>query len=309
VAADVRRPAAVEQLVTLGKQLDMPVYSQGTNVKPTEICAKALKASRELGASVLVVDTAGRLHIDEAMMQELSDIKKVLHPTEVLHVADAMTGQDAVRSAEEFNSRVGLTGIILTKMDGDARGGAALSIRSVTGVPIKFVGIGEKVDALEPFYPDRLASRILGMGDMLTLIEKAQTTFDEKRAKELEKKIRTATFDLSDFLEQLREVKKMGPLSQILEMIPGISGLRRQLPVGEIEDKQMKKIEAIICSMTEEERRNPHIVDGNRRRRIARGSGTTPQDINQLLNQFRQMQKLMRQMTSGKRMDVFSMFR
>ncbi|MCX6011326.1 MAG: signal recognition particle protein, partial [Chloroflexi bacterium] len=224
---------------------------------------------------------------------------KELKPDEALLVVDAMTGQDAVRMAEEFNARLGLTGLILTKMDGDARGGAALSIRWVSGVPIKFIGVGEKPDAFEPFYPDRLASRILGMGDVLTFIEKAEKTFDQKRAKELEKKVRTASFNLEDFLSQLAEIRKMGPVSSLLEMLPGASKLARQLPDG-MEEKQLGKIEAMIFSMTPDERRNPNIIDGSRRRRIARGSGVKPQDINQLLNQFRQMQKLMKMGIGGK---------
>jgi signal recognition particle subunit SRP54 len=245
VAADTRRPAAIEQLVVLGKQLDIPVYSEDTKIAAATICAHSIKRAKEVAATWLIVDTQGRLHIDKAMMEELVEVKKVLQPSEVLLVADAMTGQEAVRIAEEFNTEVGLTGLVLTKMDGDARGGAALSIRSVTGIPIKFIGVGEKVDAFEPFYPDRLASRILGMGDMLTLIEKAEKAFDERKAKEMEKKLRTATFDLKDFLEQLQQVKKMGPLSQIVEMIPGFSSLARRMPT-DIDDKQLKKVEAII---------------------------------------------------------------
>jgi signal recognition particle subunit SRP54 len=236
------------------------------------------------------------------------EMKEALQPSEVLLVVDAMTGQDAVRVAEEFNARVGLTGLILTKMDGDARGGAALSIKSVTGIPIKFIGIGEKVDALEPFHPDRIASRILGMGDMLTLIEKAEQVMDEKKAKEMEKKLRTATFNLEDFLDQIQQVKKMGPMSQLIEMIPGLSSLAHRLPEG-VDEKQLKRVEAIIFSMTPEERQHPDIIDGSRRRRIARGSGTSPQDINQLLNQFRQAQKLMKQLDSGKARQLLSRLR
>ncbi len=308
VAADTRRPAAIDQLVVLGKQLNIPVYADDHKVAPATICARAVKRAGELAANWLVVDTQGRLHIDEALMKELVDVKKVLQPSEVLLVVDAMTGQEAVRVAEEFNTKVGLTGLILTKMDGDARGGAALSIRSVTGMPIKFMGTGEKVDALEPFYPDRLASRILGMGDMLTLIERAEKVFDEQRAKEMEKKMRTAAFNLEDFLDQLQQVKKMGPFSQLMEMVPGISSLNRKMP-QDIDEKQLKKIEAIIFSMTPEERRYPNIIDGSRRRRIARGSGTTPQDINQLVNQFRQAQKLMKQLDSRKSKGLLSMLR
>jgi signal recognition particle subunit SRP54 len=299
VAADNRRPAAIEQLVTLGEQLDLPVYRETVKVKSKDVCAHALTKAKELAATWVIVDTAGRMHIDEPMMAELAQVKEKLKPVEILLVVDAMTGQDAVRMAEEFNSRLGLTGLILTKMDGDARGGSALSIRWVSGVPIKFIGIGEKVDAFEPFYPDRLASRILGMGDVLTLVEKAEKTFGERQVKELEKKVKTASFNLEDFLSQLREIQKMGPLDQLVEMLPGASQLARQLPAG-MEEKQLKKVEAMILSMTPEERRNPESIDGSRRRRIARGSGVKPQDINQLLNQFRQMQKLMKMGIGGK---------
>jgi len=299
VAADNRRPAAIEQLITLGQQLDIPVHSEGSNIPSKDICAHALARTKALAVTWVIVDTAGRLHIDEAMMAELTQLKDELKPDEILMVVDAMTGQDAVQMAEEFHSRVSLTGLILTKMDGDARGGAALSIRWVSGVPIKFIGIGEKVDALEPFYPDRLASRILGMGDVLTFIEKAEATFDEQQAKELREKVQTATFDLDDFLSQLRAIKKMGPVAQLVEMLPGVSQLAGRLPEG-MEEKQLKKVEAIILSMTPEERHNPNIIGGSRRRRIARGSGVKPQDINQLLNQFHQMQKLMKMGIKGR---------
>lgn len=299
VAADTRRPAAIEQLVVLGKQLDIPVFSEDPTVSVKDICKHALTKARALAVNWVIVDTAGRLHIDEAMMAELVQVKKEVKPAEILLVVDAMTGQDAVRIAEEFNSRVDLTGLILTKMDGDARGGAALSIRWVSGVPIKFIGIGEKADALEPFYPDRLASRILGMGDVLTFIEKAEATFDKQQAEELKKKVQADSFDLSDFLSQLSAVKKMGPISQLVEMMPGMSKLAGRLPEG-TEEKQMKKIEAIILSMTPGERQNPSLIGGSRRRRIARGSGTSAQDVNQLLNQFRQMQKLMKAGVKGK---------
>jgi len=299
VAADNRRPAAIEQLTTLGNQLDIPVYSEGTDVSSKNICAHALAKAKSLAATWVVVDTAGRLHIDEEMMKELAEVKKALHPAEVLLVVDAMTGQDAVRSAEDFNSRVSLTGLILTKMDGDARGGAALSIRWVSGVPIKFIGIGEKADALEPFYPDRLASRILGMGDVLTFIEKAETAFDQHQAEELKKKVEKAGFDLNDFLTQLQTVKNMGPVGQLLDMLPGVSKLAARLPEG-TEEKQLKKVEAMILSMTPQERKSPAIIGGSRRRRIARGSGVQPHDVNQLLNQFQQMQKLMKMGVKGK---------
>ena len=299
VAADNRRPAAIEQLVTLGKQLDIPVYSEGTSVPSKDVCAHALAKAKSLAANWVIVDTAGRLHIDEEMMKELAEVRKTLHPVEVLLVVDAMTGQDAVRSAEDFHARVNLTGLILTKMDGDARGGAALSIRWVSGVPIKFIGVGEKVEALEPFYPDRLASRLLGMGDVLTFIEKAEAAFDESQAEELKRKVEKASFDLEDFLSQLRTVKQMGPVGQLLDMLPGVSRLAAKLPEG-MEEKQLQKVEAMILSMTAGERRNPGIIGGSRRRRIARGSGVQPHDVNQLLNQFHQMQKLMKMGVKGK---------
>ena len=299
VAADNRRPAAIEQLVTLGGQLDVTVHSEDPKVSSKNICAHALDKAKSLAATWVIVDTAGRLHIDEDMMAELAQVKKVLKPDEVMLVVDAMTGQDAVRVAEEFHSRVSLTGLILTKMDGDARGGAALSIRWVSGVPIKFIGIGEKVDAFEPYHPDRLASRILGMGDVLTFIEKAEQTLDEQKAKELQRKVKTASFDLEDFLEQLKAIRKMGPIAQLAEMLPGMSKLASHVPDG-AQEEQLKKVEAIILSMTPAERHNPNIIGGSRRRRIAQGSGTKPHDVNQLLNQFGQMQKLMKMGAGGK---------
>ncbi len=299
VAADLRRPAAIEQLVTLGNELEIPVYREDTSAKPVSVCTHALKRVRELAATWVIADTGGRLHIDEAMMKEAAEIKRELKPDEVLLVVDAMTGQDAVRAAEEFHAKLGLSGLILTKMDGDARGGAALSIKAVTGVPVKFIGTGEKLDALETFYPDRLASRILGMGDLLTLVERAEKTFDEERAKKLEKKVRHATLDLEDFLGQLHEMQQMGSLSQLVDMIPGLSSIAHRAPDA-VDEGRLEKIEAIIRSMTPQERHNPEIIDGSRRRRIAQGSGTTPQEINQLLNQFRQTQKLMKQMAQGR---------
>jgi signal recognition particle subunit SRP54 len=299
VAADTQRPAAIDQLVILGKQLDIPVSSDDAKVGPLAICRRSLKRANEIGATWVVIDTQGRLHVDEAMMKELAKLKAEIHPSEVLLVVDAMTGQDAVNTAEEFNRSVGLTGLILTKMDGDARGGAALSIKFVTGIPVKFIGTGEKASALEPFYPDRLASRILGMGDVLTLIEKAEEAFDEQHAKRLEKKMRTAELNLEDFLLQLRQIKKMGSLSQLVELLPGFSKLASSIPQSGGEE-QLRKIESIILSMTMEERRNPAIIGGSRRRRIAKGSGTTPGDINQLLNQFYQMRKLAKMATTGK---------
>ncbi len=299
VAADTRRPAAIEQLKLLGKQHDIPVYSEDASVASTLICQHALEQAKEMGIAWVIIDTQGRLHIDETMMQELANIKSLLQPSEVLLTVDAMIGQDAVKVAQEFHSRIGLTGLILTKMDGDARGGAALSIRFVTGVPIKYLGTGEKMDALEVFHPDRLASRILGMGDMLTLIERAETAFDQRQVKDLEGKMRTGAFDLEDLLSQMRQIHKMGSLGRLAEMIPGFSRLASRLPDDE-GDKQLEKIEAMILSMTYEERHNPAIIDGKRRSRIARGSGTTPKDVNQLLNQFREMHKLTKSLSRGK---------
>jgi signal recognition particle subunit SRP54 len=299
VAADNRRPAAIEQLVTLGKQLDVPVFAEDPKTHSKDICVHALSNAKHIAATHVIVDTAGRLHIDEELMAELEQVKKVLKPHEVLLVVDAMTGQDAVRVAEEFHAKVNVTGLVMTKMDGDARGGAALSIRWVSGVPIKFIGVGEKVDALEPFYPDRLASRILGMGDVLTFIEKAEKTLDEKKALELQKKIQKSAFTLEDLLEQLKQIKKMGPIAQLAEMIPGMNKVSAQLPEG-AQEAQLKKVEAIIQSMTPEERANPGIIGGSRRKRIAKGSGTHTHDINQLLNQFTQMQKIMKMGMSGK---------
>ena len=299
VAADVKRPAAIEQVQILGRQLEIPVHSEPKG-SPPDICANAVKKAHETASTVVILDTAGRLHIDDELMDELVRIKQKTHPAEVLLVADAMTGQDAVRVAEEFHKRVGLTGLILTKVDGDARGGAALSIRWVTGVPVKFLGVGEKLDALDPFHPDRLASRILGMGDVLSLIEKAEATFDRKQAQEMEKKLRKATFDLEDFLDQLQQIKKMGSIGQLLDMVPGMSGLSRKLPAEALDDKHIKHVEAIIRSMTPAERKDPMIIDGSRKRRIARGSGTSSQEVNQLLNQFQQMRKMMKQFSLGR---------
>jgi signal recognition particle subunit SRP54 len=299
VAADMQRPAAVQQLITLGKQIDIPVYSEASG-SPPDIAQHALVRARELASSVVIVDTAGRLHVDDALMTELNTIKARVNPVEELLVADAMTGQDAVRVAEEFHRRLELTGLILTKLDGDARGGAALSVRAVTGVPIKYLCVGEKLDAIEPYHPERLAGRILGMGDVMSLIEKAQEAVDQKQAAALEKKLRTATFDLEDFLQQLQQVQKMGPLSQVMEMIPGFRNMAKQLPMEALDDHQIKRVEAIIRSMTPKERHDPTIIDGSRRRRIAKGSGTQPHEVNQLLNQFRQVQKMMKQLSSGK---------
>lgn len=299
VAADTYRPAAVAQLEVLGKQVDVPVHSEGTVTPPLQICTNALRRARESAYTVVLMDTAGRLHVDDDMMRELEEIKARTSPQEVLLVADAMTGQDAVRVANEFHSRLGLTGLILTKVDGDARGGAAISMRAVTGVPIKYLGVGEKTDALDEFHPDRLASRILGMGDVLTLIEKAQTTLDQEQAMGMAQKLVKGEFDLEDFLQQLQQIKKLGPLSQLLDMIPGLSQAAKGI-APEVTDKQMKIIEAIINSMTREERRNPRIVNASRKRRISRGSGTTVQEINALLSQFRQTRRLMKQLSGGR---------
>ncbi|HEX3245456.1 MAG TPA: signal recognition particle protein [Chloroflexota bacterium] len=299
VAADPYRPAAVEQLEILAGQLDLPIISD-LKKRPPDLAQVAVSQAKSQGLSHVIVDTAGRLHVDDAMMSEVAEIKRRLTPDDVLFVADAMTGQDAVNAASAFNDSVGVTGAVLTKLDGDARGGAALSLRAVTGVPIKFIGVSERPDGLEPFHPDRMASRILGMGDVLTLIERAQETVDAGRAEELEKKFRTNTFDLNDFLNQLQQVRQMGPLDQILGMIPGLSKAMRGAEMPAIEDKQVKRVEAIILSMTPAERSRPEIIGGSRKRRIARGSGTTPADINQLLNQFRQMQKMMKAISSGR---------
>src|SRR5512139_3266126 len=309
VAADTYRPAAVTQLEVVGKQIDIPVFSEGTRVSPPEIVRHALQRGREMAMDLIILDTAGRLQISEEMMAELEQIKAIAKPKEVLLVADAMTGQEAVNVAKGFHDRVQLTGLILTKVDGDARGGAAISMREVTGVPIKFLGIGEKLDALEVFYPDRLATRILGMGDMMTLIEKAGETVDREQAEKMTRRLSKGELNLDDFLKQMQQIKKMGPLTQILDMIPGMNKLSAQIQ-PDVTDQQFKRIEAIISSMTTEERHDPKIINGSRKRRIARGSGTTVPEINDLLNQFRQMQPMMKQMSSGQRgmrglMDMF----
>jgi signal recognition particle subunit SRP54 len=301
VAADMYRPAAVRQLQTLGKQLSIPVYAEPMGANPVDICVHAVDYAREQAASVVILDTAGRLNIDEQMMQEVIAIRNRVQPREVLLVADAMTGQEAVRVASDFNQAVALTGMILTKMDGDARGGAALSIRAVTGVPVKFLGVGEKTDALEPFYPDRLASRILGMGDVLTLIERAQEAIDQQEALQTQARLQQGQFDLEDFLKAMRQLKRMGPLRSILEMLPGFNKLAALPEMDEaLEGDPLKHIEAIILSMTPEERHNPDIINGSRRRRIARGSGTSVQEINQLLTQFNETRAMLRQLASGK---------
>ena len=299
VAADTYRPAAVTQLETLGRQLNVAVHSEGVKTAPVKICENALKLARAENYDVVILDTAGRLAIDDQMMAELESIKKVAQPREVMLVADAMTGQDAVRTAEEFNRRVGLTGLMLTKADGDARGGAAISLRAVTGVPIKFLGVGEKADALEPFHPDRMAQRILSMGDVMSLIEKAQSAFDQEQAQKAAEKFMSARFDLEDFLAQMQQMKKLGPLTQVLDMLPGMGQLKAKVDPAEAE-QQLKRTEAIIRSMTIAERRDPDLLNGSRKRRIAAGSGTTVQDINQLVKQFREMQRMMKQFNSGR---------
>jgi len=295
VAADTRRPAAIEQLKVLGRELDIPVYAEDPSVPPPTICANAIKTAKSGANNIVILDTAGRLQIDEALMDELSQIKTKTNPQEILLVADAMTGQEAVRVAEGFHQQVDLTGLILTKIDGDARGGAAISIRSVTGVPIKFLGTGEKSSDLEVFHPDRLASRILGMGDILTLIEQAEENLDQEVAERGAKKLMEGNFTLEDFLEQLQQVKKLGPLNKVLDMIPGMGEVTKAIPQEDME-KQLKQTQAIINSMTIKERRDAKLIKGSRKKRIAKGSGTTVQDVNQLLMQFKQMQKMMKQL-------------
>ncbi|WP_019391790.1 signal recognition particle protein [Priestia filamentosa] len=296
-AADIYRPAAIQQLETLGKQLSMPVFSLGDQVSPVEIARKAIEHAKEEHHDYVLIDTAGRLHVDETLMDELKQVKEVAQPDEILLVVDAMTGQDAVNVAESFNEQLGLTGVVLTKLDGDTRGGAALSIRSVTETPIKFVGMGEKLDALETFHPERMASRILGMGDVLTLIEKAQVSVDEDKARELEQKLRTQSFTFDDFLEQLGQVRQMGPLDEILGMLPGANKMKGLKNV-QVDDKQIGHIEAIIRSMTKLEKEQPEVINASRKKRIARGSGRSVQEVNRLLKQFDEMKKMMKQMTN-----------
>jgi len=297
VAADIYRPAAIKQLQVLGEQLQVPVFSMGDQVSPVDIAKNAIHHAKELHRDVVIIDTAGRLHIDEALMDELNQIRSEVQPNEILLVVDAMTGQDAVNVAQTFNERLQLTGVILTKLDGDTRGGAAISVKAVTGCPIKFVGMGEKLDSIEPFYPDRMASRILGMGDVLTLIEKAQANVDEEKARELERKIRKAEFTFDDFLDQLEQLKKMGPLDDVLGMIPGMNKVKGIKDL-KVDDKQLSHVEAIILSMTKAEKEHPEILNANRRKRIARGSGTSIQDVNRLLKQFEDMRKMMKQFSS-----------
>ncbi|MCC8098377.1 MAG: signal recognition particle protein, partial [Eubacterium sp.] len=298
VACDVYRPAAVKQLQVVGKNFNIPVYDEGQG-DPVKIAENGVAYAKSHGNDVVIIDTAGRLHINEELMDELVNIKKAVHPQEILLVIDAMTGQDAVNVAKTFDEKLGIDGTIITKLDGDTRGGAALSVRSVTGKPIKYVGMGEKPDDLEPFYPDRMASRILGMGDVLTLIDKAQTAFDEKQVKELERKMRANDFNLEDFMVQMQQVKKMGSIKDLLGMIPGMSKLN--ISDADIDEKALVHVEAIIQSMTVKERRNPEILNGSRKRRIAKGSGRSIQEINKLLKQFDQMRSMMKMMGDMKK--------
>ncbi len=300
VAADLRRPAAVEQLAALGKQLDIPVHhEQAGPADAPKVALRGLARARESGMKWCIVDTGGRLHADDAMMDELAELQAALRPAESLLVVDAMTGQDAVNAASEFHARIGLTGLVLSKLDGDARGGAALSAARVTGVPVKFIGTGERPDALEPFHPERMASRILGMGDVVTLVERAQEQVSAEEAAALERKMRRAEFDLDDFLQQLRQLQRMGPLASLLDMLPGAGGMRGKLPAGAFDERRIRRAEAIISSMTMWERRRPERIDGSRRRRIAAGSGAAPSEVNQLLSQFRQMRKMLKAAASG----------
>ena len=305
VACDVYRPAAIDQLKIVGESVGIPVFEMGTKTSPVRIAKEGVAHARKNGYDLVFVDTAGRLQIDEVLMKELSDIKEEIEPTEILLTVDAMTGQEAVNVAKSFNDLLDVTGVVLTKMDGDARGGAALSVRYVTGKPIKFIGTGEKLDMIELFHPERMASRILGMGDVLSLIEKAEAVIDQKKAAEMEKKMREATFTLDDFLEQMHQLRQMGNLDQLISMIPGVKpGALKDV---NMDDAQMKRVEAIILSMTPKERFNPDVINGSRRRRIALGSGTTVEDVNRLLKQFDQMKKMMKQMTggAGKRRGMF----
>lgn len=297
VAADIYRPAAIKQLQVLGEQIKAPVFTLGDQVDPADIAAGAMAHAKENGNDYVLIDTAGRLHIDEQLMDELQRVREKVQPDEVLLVVDAMTGQDAVNVAESFHQQMELTGVVLTKLDGDTRGGAALSVKAVTGCPIKFAAMGEKIDALEPFHPERMASRILGMGDMLTLIEKAQAGIDAEKAAELERKMRKAEFTFEDFLDQMEQVRKMGPLDQLMDMLPGMNKVKG-LKDMKVDERQMARVEAIVKSMTTEEKRKPEILNASRRKRIAAGSGTSIQDVNRLLKQFEDMRKMMKQFSS-----------
>ena len=302
VAGDVYRPAAIKQLQVVGEKLDIEVFTLGDKVSPVDIAKAALEHANKNKNDLVIIDTAGRLHVDEVLMQELKDIKSVARPQEILLVVDAMTGQDAVNVAESFDTALGIDGVVLTKMDGDTRGGAALSIRAVTKKPIKFVGMGEKLDNIEQFYPDRMASRILGMGDVLTLIEKAQSSLDMEKAKELEAKMRKNEMDFEDFLNQLEQIQKIGSIDKIMDMIPGMGGMKAQMGDMEKGKKELKKTKAIIQSMTVKERRNPSILNASRKKRIARGSATTVADVNRLIKQFNEMKKMMKMFQSGNMM-------
>ncbi|GAB2701960.1 signal recognition particle protein [Paenibacillus thermoaerophilus] len=297
VAADVYRPAAIKQLQVLGGQINVPVFTLGDNANPVDIAAQALQHAKENGFDTVIIDTAGRLHIDEALMDELKNIRDIAKPTETLLVVDAMTGQDAVNVAQSFNEQLTLTGVVLTKLDGDTRGGAAISVKAVTGCPIKFAAMGEKIDALEPFHPERMASRILGMGDMLSLIEKAQASIDAEKAKDLERKMRNAEFTFDDFLEQMEQVRKLGPLDQLLDMLPG-AGQLKEMKNLKVDEKQMARMEAIVKSMTKEERANPDLLNVSRKKRIALGSGNSVQEVNRFVKQFEDMRKMMKQFSS-----------
>ena len=298
VAADLQRPAAIDQLETLGRRLDIPVFTDRRG-KPARLVKSAMKEAGRAGNDVVIVDTAGRLQIDDQLMRELADVKKAADPDEVLLVVDAMTGQDAVNVAKGFQEQIGLSGVVLTKLDGDARGGAAISVREVTGAPVKFAGVGEGLRDLEPFYPDRMVSRILGMGDVMTLIEKAETTFDAAEAEKAARKLEKGEFTLEDFLGQFQQMKRMGPLKDILAMLPGSGSLLRDV---DVDDRDIRRVEAVIQSMTPDERRNPKIVGGSRKRRIASGSGTSPQDVNRVLKQFAEAQKMMKTLAGGRGM-------
>jgi signal recognition particle subunit SRP54 len=298
VPADVYRPAAIDQLTKLGTQIDVPVYASDSKADPVDICKKAQTMAGGLGCDTLIIDTAGRLHVDEELMAELGRIKKAVKPADILLVADAMTGQDAVNIAKAFDTELDLGGIVLSKMDGDARGGAALSIKAITGKPIKFVGVGEKLNALESFHPDRMASQILGMGDVLTLIEKAETMVDEKKAAELEKKLRKNEFTLEDFRDQLVQIRKMGSLTDLIGMIPGMNKMK-QMKNLDVDDRELVRVEAMINSMTREERRSPNIINGSRRKRVARGSGMRVQDVNRLLKNYSQVMKMIKKLNKG----------
>ncbi|SFG02120.1 signal recognition particle protein [Sporolactobacillus nakayamae] len=309
IAADIYRPAAIKQLQTLGGQLNIPVFSLGDQVSPVEIVRQGMEQARADHHDLILIDTAGRLHIDEGLMEELDQIKAVSHPDEIFLVVDAMTGQDAVNVATSFNERLDLTGVIMTKLDGDTRGGAALSIRSVTGTPIKFVGMGEKMDALEPFHPDRMASRILGMGDVLSLIEKAQATIDEEKAQDMQQKLLSASFTLDDFLDQIGQIRNMGPLEDLLAMMPGANKFKGMKNM-QVDEKKIGQIEAIIRSMTSQEKNDPDIINAGRKKRIALGSGTSVADVNRLLKQFKDMKKMMKQFmgkTKGKKRNPFNL--